>query len=54
MGEGKSKPKKRGPAPKRVKIKGDWETAVGKALKKERPKEGWPMDSRAQRKTGRD
>jgi hypothetical protein len=34
----------RGPTPERVKIKGDWETAVGKALKKERPKEGWPVD----------
>ncbi len=38
-------PKKRrtGPKPERFKIKGDWETAVGKALKKERPKEGWPI-----------
>jgi len=35
--------KSRGPAPERVKIKGDWATAVGKALKKERPKEGWPV-----------
>jgi hypothetical protein len=34
---------KRGPKGERVKIKGDWETAVGKALKKERPKEGWPL-----------
>jgi hypothetical protein len=32
----------RGPVPERLKIKGDWEAAVGKALKKERPKEGWP------------
>jgi hypothetical protein len=36
------KRRKSGPSPERVKIKGDWETAVGKALKKERPKEGWP------------
>jgi hypothetical protein len=35
--------KKTGPAPERFKIKGDWESAVGKALKKERPKEGWPV-----------
>ena len=34
--------KSQAPAPERVKIKGDWETAVGKALEKERPKEGWP------------
>ncbi len=35
--------KSKGPTPERVKIKGAWETAVGKALKKERPKEGWPV-----------
>jgi hypothetical protein len=40
----KAKSKKRGPIPERLKIKGDWETAVAKALKKERPKEGWPDD----------
>ena len=33
---------KRGPKPERVKIEGDWEEAVEKALKKKRPKEGWP------------
>ena len=38
----KKTPAKRGPKEERVKIKGDWELAVGKALKKERPKEGWP------------
>lgn len=43
---------KRGPIPERLKIKGDWETAVGKALKKERPKEGWPDE--AQKRKGRD
>jgi len=37
----KAKKKRTGPHPERVKIKGDWETAVGKALKKERPKAGW-------------
>lgn len=31
-----------GPKPETVKIEGDWEGAVGKALKKPRPKEGWP------------
>jgi len=38
----KKKSKSRGPSPERVKIKGDWEKAIGEALKKERPKEGWP------------
>ena len=33
---------KRGPKPETLKIEGDWEDAVGKALKKPRPKEGWP------------
>jgi hypothetical protein len=48
----KAKKKRTGPHPERVKIKGDWETAVGKALKKERPKAGWPIDSEAkQRRT---
>jgi hypothetical protein len=37
-----SKQQKRGPEPDRVKIEGNWETAVGKALAKKRPKEGWP------------
>jgi hypothetical protein len=31
-----------GPKPERVKIAGDWEGAVGKALALKRPKEGWP------------
>lgn len=33
---------KTGPKPDRVKIDTDWKDAVGKALKKERPKDGWP------------
>ncbi len=37
--DGKSKT---GPKPDRVKIDKDWEDAVGDALKKERPTEGWP------------
>jgi len=44
--------KSRGPAPERIKIKGDWETAVGKALKKERPKEGWPTPGIARKEDG--
>jgi hypothetical protein len=37
---------KSGPKPDTVKIEGNWENAVCKALKKERPKEGWPKDSK--------
>ena len=33
---------KRGPKPERLKIDEDWEDAVKKALKKKRPKDGWP------------
>lgn len=35
----KSKP---GPEPDRLIFDGDWEDAAKKAIKKERPKEGWP------------
>lgn len=31
-----------GPKPDRVKIDEDWEDAVDKALKKEKPERGWP------------
>ena len=31
-----------GPDPDRLKIEGDWEEAVGRALEKKRPAEGWP------------
>jgi hypothetical protein len=37
--EGGGKP---GPEPDRVKIEGDWEEAVKRALGKKRPPEGWP------------
>ena len=37
-------PSKRGPKPETVKIEGDWETAIDKALAKKRPKEGWPKE----------
>lgn len=32
----------RGPKAERVKIEGEWASAVKKALEKKRPKEGWP------------
>ncbi len=34
--------KKAGPKPDRVKIDKGWEDAIGDALKKKRPAEGWP------------
>jgi hypothetical protein len=33
---------KSGPVPDRVKIEQDWEKAMADAMKKKRPKEGWP------------
>jgi hypothetical protein len=43
------KRRKSGPSPERLKIREEWENAVGKALKKERPKEGWPSDKRSEK-----
>jgi hypothetical protein len=40
------KKKKPGPKPKAVEIDGDWREAMKKALKKKRPKEGWPKDEK--------
>ena len=42
MNKAKPAKKRTGPKPDRVKIEGDWESAVAKALDKKRPKEGWP------------
>jgi hypothetical protein len=33
---------KRGPQPERLKIDGNWEDAVATALRKPKPKGGWP------------
>jgi hypothetical protein len=41
---------KTGPKPERVKIEGDWENAMSKALKKERPKAGWPKPEKKPKK----
>lgn len=38
----KEKAKKRGPREERIAIPGDWQAAVGTALKKKRPPGGWP------------
>jgi hypothetical protein len=37
---------KTGPKPDKVKIEGNWEEAIDKALKKERPKNGWPKEEK--------
>lgn len=34
--------KKSGPVPERIKLKGDWQKLMGKALAKKRPAKGWP------------
>lgn len=33
---------KTGPKEQRLKLKGDWQILIGKALVKKRPKKGWP------------
>lgn len=38
----KTSKSKTGPKPDNLKIEGDWESAMGKAVKKKKPKEGWP------------
>ena len=45
MRKDKSKAKssaKTGPKEQRLKLKGDWQALVGKALQKKRPTRGWP------------
>jgi hypothetical protein len=42
---------KRGPKEDRLKISDDWESAVNKALKKKRPKEGWPKKGKNSQKS---
>ena len=34
--------KKTGPKPETLKLRGDWQKLVGKALEKKRPAKGWP------------
>lgn len=40
----KTEKQKSGPKEERVKVKGDWSNAIKKALKKKRPKTGWPKE----------
>jgi hypothetical protein len=37
--------KRTGPKPERLKLKGDWRQLIDKALKKQRPKKGWPKSN---------
>lgn len=40
----------RGPEPELLKIVGDWRGAMGKAVKKMRPKDGWPEPEKKPKK----
>lgn len=42
--KGQKRPEKAktGPKEERLKLRGDWESLVGKALAKPRPAKGWP------------
>jgi hypothetical protein len=40
---------KPGPEPGRLKIEGDWEEAMKRALGKKRPPEGWPRPGKKKR-----
>jgi hypothetical protein len=42
----KKKAKKRGRKSGRLIIDGNWQEAVKKAVKREKPPEGWPKDSK--------
>jgi hypothetical protein len=46
----KAKP---GPEPERLKIDGDWKDAVGRALRREKPKGGWPDEKPRKKKAPR-
>ena len=43
-----------GPKPERVRIDMDWENAIGKALKKERPEDGWPEPQKKKKRRERE
>lgn len=43
------RPDKPGPEPERLKIQGDWEEAMKRALGKKRPPEGWPLPPKKKR-----
>jgi hypothetical protein len=41
---------KTGPKPDHLKIEGDWKDAIGVAVKRKRPKEGWPEPDKDKKK----
>jgi len=43
---------KTGPEPERVKLEGDWQALIGKALAKKRPAKGWPKPKAKKGKRG--
>ena len=43
---------KSGPEPERLKLDGDWEEAMGEAMKKPRPEDGWPDKPKPDQKRG--
>lgn len=45
------KKSKTGTRASRLKIDGDWKDAIGAALKKKRPANGWPEPEKPKRKT---
>jgi len=47
----KKKTTKKGPEPDRLVLDGSWQNAMGKAIKKEKPKEGWPEPDKAEKPT---
>jgi len=49
MERNKQPKSKTGPEPERVKLNKPWTKAVGDALKKERPAEGWPDQPKPKR-----
>jgi hypothetical protein len=50
MDDGTPKPKKStGPKPERLKLRGDWQGLIGKALAKKRPAKGWPKQKKGKR-----
>jgi len=45
----KGKKSKPGPEEERLKLEGDWQDNIGKALKKKRPDGGWPKGDSTKR-----
>ena len=46
MTKKRSTENKAGPKPDHLIVEGDWRTAMCKAIKKKRPKEGWPKQDK--------